>query len=455
MKRSLTSYIVPVVIVGLLLAMAACPLVAQGQAVAPSVLLPAATTTTQRAVEQPPQKLLLTKGDRVVIIGDSITAQLIYSRYIEDYLLMCVPQLELSAAQLGRAGEQAMQFLNRIDRDLVPQKPTVVTICYGMNDGGYRPFDEYIRDYYTKNMTELVKRVKATGARVIVGSPGAVDTFYYNRGQPVTPDIYNNSLAQLGAIGRTIAAEQGEHFANLHDPMMRSMAAAKAAAKPELAVCGLDGVHPGPNGHLLMAAAFLKAMGFDGDIGTITIDLKGQSKASAGHKVISAKGGAVTIESTRYPFCFLGGGGDNSARSMLPYCDFNQKLNRLTLVVKGLGTTKGKVTWGSASKTFTRQQLEAGINLADEFLDNPFTKAFEAVDRLVAGKQAFETTLTHSYTFVVADLVNVPGVQNDAKAMDAIKTLQSRAMSLYEPYRKCVQGVVKPVTHTITVTPQD
>ena len=83
MKKSLTSSVAPVVIVGLLLAMAACPLVAQGQtAVAPSVLLPAATTTTQKAVEQPPQKLLLTKGDRVVIIGDSITAQLIYSRYI-------------------------------------------------------------------------------------------------------------------------------------------------------------------------------------------------------------------------------------------------------------------------------------------------------------------------------------------------------------------------------------
>jgi large subunit ribosomal protein L20 len=48
--------------------------------------------------------------------------------------------------------------------------------------------------------------------------------------------------------------------------------AAKAKLGKEYHVCGGDGFHPAPNGHIVMAYAFLKAMGLDGQIGTITLD---------------------------------------------------------------------------------------------------------------------------------------------------------------------------------------
>ena len=41
-----------------------------------------------------PEGLLLKKGDRLAICGDSITEQKMYSRIIEDYLTACLPQLE-------------------------------------------------------------------------------------------------------------------------------------------------------------------------------------------------------------------------------------------------------------------------------------------------------------------------------------------------------------------------
>ncbi|MDB6018260.1 MAG: hypothetical protein JWR19_2749 [Pedosphaera sp.] len=37
---------------------------------------------------------------------------------------------------------------------------------------------------------------------------------------------------------------------------------------------GNDGVHPHWAGHTVMAYAFMKAMGLNGDIGTFTVDLK-------------------------------------------------------------------------------------------------------------------------------------------------------------------------------------
>lgn len=40
--------------------------------------------------------LVLRKGDRVAIVGDSITEQKQYSKFMELYLLACVPELDLT-----------------------------------------------------------------------------------------------------------------------------------------------------------------------------------------------------------------------------------------------------------------------------------------------------------------------------------------------------------------------
>jgi len=41
------------------------------------------------------------RGDRLAICGDSITEQKQYSRIMEDYLTMCVPELGVSVRQFG------------------------------------------------------------------------------------------------------------------------------------------------------------------------------------------------------------------------------------------------------------------------------------------------------------------------------------------------------------------
>src|SRR4051812_6474003 len=48
-----------------------------------------------------PSKLLLKTGDRLAICGDSITEQRMYSRIVEDYLTVCVPDLQITVRQYG------------------------------------------------------------------------------------------------------------------------------------------------------------------------------------------------------------------------------------------------------------------------------------------------------------------------------------------------------------------
>ena len=173
--------------------------------------------------------------------------------------------------------------------------------------------------------------------------------------------------------------------------MMEAMAQAKAKYGKEYVLAGNDGVHPGPNGHLVMAYAFLKGLGCKGEIGTITVDLKGSATATDGHKILSNSSGSVEVESTRYPFCFTGDPKQATTRSAIDFIPFNNELNRYILVVKNATAPRLKITWGKESKVYPAADLEKGINLAAEFIDNPFQEAFFKVERVMQVQQNFET----------------------------------------------------------------
>ncbi|MDA3799502.1 MAG: SGNH/GDSL hydrolase family protein [Kiritimatiellae bacterium] len=392
------------------------------------------------------EELILKKGDRVAIVGDSITEQKQYSKFIELYLLACVPELDLTMFQFGWSGERAPGFANRMENDFVPWQPTVVTTCFGMNDGSYRPYTDQIGKTYEKGTRLIQDRCKVLGARMIVGGPGPVDSQSWRPESPEADLYYNENLGKLSEIAGTMAISNGFVYAKLHPIMMEIMKNAKASLGDDYQVCGRDGVHPGANGHLVMAYAFLKAMGLDGEIGTITVDMNGKTTATAGHKVVSAKNGNITIESSRYPFCFL-----NDTRSILPFVPFNQNLNRYILVVKNLPTKTAEIKWGEASKTFSKEQLEAGINLAAEFLDNPFLKPFDALNRVVSQKQAQETRaikgLITNFRYLENDFPDDEEVEN------ATAILRQK---LFEQNDKCAaeaRATVQPVTHTIQIIP--
>jgi lysophospholipase L1-like esterase len=395
------------------------------------------------------QSPLLKAGGRLAIVGDSITEQKLYSRFMEDYLAVCTPELNAAVVQLGWGGERAPGFAGRMENDLQGFKPDVVTTCYGMNDGSYRAYEPAIGKPYEDAMRDIVTRLAKAGAKVVVGAPGAVDLTYY-RGGGDAAKVYNENLGQLGAIASKLATEAGMPFADVHAIMIAAMDQARAAYGPEYDVCGRDGVHPGPNGHLVMAYAFLKAMGFNGDLGTITVDLTGTSSAAGGHKVLSAEAGKVEVESSRYPFCFSGDAkSPGGTRSILPYVPFNQDLNRLTLVAKNLPWERATVTWGAESKSFAKADLEKGINLAAEFAVTPFAEAFQRVDAAVAAKQGFETTMIKSFVTNVPRLLQAMG--NDPESAAAFNALRVKMWERQAKLAADVKAAVTPVRHTLTL----
>jgi lysophospholipase L1-like esterase len=392
----------------------------------------------------------LKDGDYVAVIGDSITEQKLYSLNIESYLLMCQPRKGLSATQFGWGGETADGFSKRMANDCLRFKPVVATTCFGMNDGRYSPMDDAKAKWYRDAQRSVVKQLKEAGVRFIVlGSPGVVDADTFRK-DPAAAEMYNKTLAALRDIDRDLAKEEGVAFADVFGAMMEVMTKAKAKYGKGYHVGGGDGVHPDRNGHLVMAYAFLKALGCDGDIGTITVDLaRNTASASDGHKVQAVKDGNVEIVSERYPFCFYGEADKPGAtRGVIEFMPFNEELNRFRLVVTGLGAPKAKVTWGKDSREYSAAELEKGVNLAADFLDNPFSEPFRQIEGAIFQKQQMETPLVKQAMNTLPTYVKL--VPEEKAAFERVaEALVKKDVDA----RAACAAAVKPVAHTLAIQP--
>jgi lysophospholipase L1-like esterase len=108
----------------------------------------------------------LKDGDRVVFYGDSITEQRLYTTFTETYVLTRFPQLKVSFVHSGVGGDRvtggwAGDIDSRLNRDVFAYKPTVMTIMLGMNDGGYRTFDEGLFNTYQRGYQHILESVKS------------------------------------------------------------------------------------------------------------------------------------------------------------------------------------------------------------------------------------------------------------------------------------------------------
>jgi len=227
--------------------------------------------------------------------------------------------------------------------------------------------------------------------------------------------------------------------------MMESSIKARAKYGDDYRISG-DGVHPQASGHLLMAYAFLKALGCDGAIGTITVDFAAKTATSdAAQKVLGYQDGVVELESTRYPFYLSGAPNPASQWGMAQCLPFNEELNRYMLVVQN-APANVKVTWGTESHDYTKEALEKGVNLAADFTEHPLKAPFESVMRAVKEQQNFETAAVKN---LMNSLSTWRGVfpENEKE----IATLGDSILGKSAAFRAKSSATVVPVKHSLKI----
>ncbi len=347
------------------------------------------------------------KGDRLLLIGDSITEARRFSVMLETYLTVCRPELGIEVRNIGKGGETAEGFLARIDTECLNYQPTAATLCYGMNDSGYGYSTAWEAAGKFRAASDLiVQKLLSAGTRVVLSSPGCMGRlpcWPFISELQCTLDGLNTTLLGI----RNEAADSAstnqlpfvDHFWNLY--RARFVSAEKYGA--DYTVCGADdGVHPSWAGHVVMAFGLFTALGFDGDLGSFTIDLATKTAAAMGDHVFKAEtDNAYAFVSRRYPFCAEGMvDKDWFIRSGMMLVPFNQQFNRMALKVTGVTAARYRVAWTNAQNMldewhiYTRAELEAGVNLADDFQRTPFSNNFYRIDDLVFQKQNVESAIT-------------------------------------------------------------
>jgi hypothetical protein len=310
-----------------------------------------------------------------------------------------------------------------------------------MNDFKYRPFDMENEQWYADTYLKVAENLKAAGATVVLGSAGCVGKVpSWTKSSPYNLDELNITLCAFRDADIALAKQLQTPFADVFWPMFQAAHQAQTLYGTNYALSGKDGVHPGWAGHLVMAYAYLRAMGLDGDLGTFTVDLGAQTAtATAGHTVESFKDNQLTVTSTKYPFCASGETNvDTSLRSGATLVPFFQELSRLNLVVKNGTAMQYNVIWGNTTNTYSSTQLAAGVNLAADFVDNPFCESFKRVDEAVAAKQAYETKQIKQIFH------GAEGKADMAKAVESTETERA-------PLAKAIADAMTPVRHTILI----
>ena len=203
-------------------------------------------------------------GRRVVVLGDSITQGGTYVSFMDYFLQKSRPQLRFEVYPLGlssetlsglsEAGHAGGKFprpslFERLGRTLEKMKPEVVFACYGINDGIYQPLEEARFKAFQTGVTKLLDQCQAAGVKqVYLVTPPIFDA-------TTKPGEFNyDSVMTAYAAWEMQLKRPGLTVIDLHTAMRK-------ARDARTEVFSRDRIHPGDDGHLLMARTILAGAG--------------------------------------------------------------------------------------------------------------------------------------------------------------------------------------------------
>lgn len=173
---------------------------------------------------------------RTIFLGDSITDGNSYPLLVQDAFQRAglPPMLGINA---GIGGNTAAEMFARLDRDVLPYNPTLVTLYSGGNDAARGVTVQQFKD----DMRATIMRITAKQIELILFS-----TLSRKAGKQIY-SLYNTVLTEL-------ANEFNLRFARVDKCI-------EQASKEGIVLFAPDG-HPGYQGQRMIARALLDAMGY-------------------------------------------------------------------------------------------------------------------------------------------------------------------------------------------------
>lgn len=219
----------------------------------------------------------LKDGDNVVWLGSSYVERMQANNFLETLLTSSQTDRQVTYRNLGWSGDTAggvsravfgspQDGFERLKRDVLLAKPTVVVVNYGANEA----FEgEAGLEDFQGNMNELLNFLTSTKARVVLLAP------HERTGAPefgVDPAKYNAKLEAYVKVLEQIADERGLPI------ILPPRSDDSRQAPPELSRHSDDGVHFSPYGYWRTAPWLAKELGEPLDRWAVSIDKAGDAK---------------------------------------------------------------------------------------------------------------------------------------------------------------------------------
>jgi lysophospholipase L1-like esterase len=177
-----------------------------------------------------------------------------YVTMVESMLTATYPELAIRVMNVGNSGNTVRDLAGRWDRDVLAHQPDYVSIMIGINDV-WRQFDSYRQteqhvplEEYERTLTSLVERTRPAVKRLILCTP-----FYIEN---LPQDAMRVRMTQYGDVVRKLAKKTESILVDTQaafDEVLKHMHSSGLA---------WDRVHPNQAGHMVMARAFLKSVGY-------------------------------------------------------------------------------------------------------------------------------------------------------------------------------------------------
>ncbi len=384
-----------------------------------------------------PAPVELRDRETIVFFGDSITEQNLYTAYLETFLLSRFPGKKLAVFNLGWSGDTASGGNKRFARDVAPVQPTLVFVNFGMNDGGYKAYDEATLRNYLAAQGALADTIRQAGAREVLFTTSPVDDVLRK-----DQGVYNGTLSRMARALSGLAAERGLPVIDLLAPMLDVQRRAKER-DPAFTMIP-DTIHPNAVGHLVMAYLALRRIELPREVGEIVVEGGKVRVSGATGAGAVTEGGGVELD---LPLPFLPFYVPKEARPAFDLVPFEQELNRFRLQVTSASPGQSFVLSvdGKTSGVFTSEELARGVDLA--LLDGaPWTAAgrtlWEAAQ--YRWKEHFEAWRAMGLQKPVFMMPGVPAFEAHARAQRAYADELGRSL----------QELARPATYHLALRPQ-
>ena len=213
--------------------------------------------------------MIIRPQSKLVFIGDSVTdcgrAQPVgeglgdalgrgYVSLVDALLGAAHPERGIRVINVGTSGHTVRDLKARWQRDVIDLRPDWLSVMIGINDV-WRQFDMprkpeagVLLEEYEATLRELVIEVRPKLTGLVLMTP-----FY------IEPNVTDRMRARMDEYGAAVRRTAEEHDAVFVDTQA---AFAPVLAQYHSSSIAWDRVHPNHIGHMILARAFLKAVGF-------------------------------------------------------------------------------------------------------------------------------------------------------------------------------------------------